>query len=69
MPCTFPLTPLAPAVYLGYQPGYLHLPGFDLYQLTEDIPGHPKDSNVSGDTLRKLGYALPNHRRESRVGE
>jgi hypothetical protein len=33
--------------------------GFELYNLTADIPGHPTGSTVSGKTLTDLGYDLP----------
>ena len=54
----------APAIFLGEQsgfgirPGRVH-PGFLLFNLTADIPGHPCGSTVSDATLRELGYALP----------
>ena len=30
-----------------------------LWNLTEDIPGHPKGSTLTGDTLMKYGYSVP----------
>ena len=52
--------PLAPAVFQGVQQG---VPGlvedFELYNLTEDIPGHPAGSTVARETIEKAGYRLP----------
>lgn len=52
------LRPLAPAIYIGWQEtgdgG-----GFALYNLTEDIEGHPTGSTVSARTLLDLGYRMP----------
>lgn len=47
--------------YQGYQAGNPggKLPGFHLYTLLEDIPGHNKGSTISEHTLRNLGYAVP----------
>jgi hypothetical protein len=50
---------LAPAVFAFRQPAYGSLTGFDCYNLTADVPGHPKNSTVSEHTLRKLGYYVP----------
>lgn len=38
---------------------------FYLYRLTEDIPGHPKGSSVSGATLEKAGFTVPERPAES----
>lgn len=52
----------APAVFIGYQEGLPAtdtrdaVPGFALYNLTADIPGHPVGSTVSADTLRAAGF-------------
>jgi hypothetical protein len=51
--------PTAPAVYVGRQECAGLMPDFDLWNLTEDIPGYPAGSSVSTDTLLKLGYQLP----------
>lgn len=51
--------PLAPAVFLGVQPGFGVLPPFALYNLTADIPGHPEGSTVSSVTLLAAGFRLP----------
>lgn len=51
--------PLAPAHYLGLQNGFSFIPDVHLWNLTEDIPGHPKHSTVSSETLIKAGYRLP----------
>lgn len=51
---------IAPVKYLGIQRG---IPGKvadqPLFNLTEDIPGHPKGSTVSRETLEKAGFAIP----------
>lgn len=41
------------ATFAGYQEGLpeLGLPGFNLWNLTRDIPGHPTGSTVSEKTL------------------
>lgn len=46
----------APVEYQGFQEGYGDIPGFHLYNLTEDIPGHPKGSTVGRETLAKAGF-------------
>jgi len=51
--------PMAPAFYVGWQPGTDHFPGFYLYTLIEDIPGHPQWSTVSDKTLQAAGFQLP----------
>lgn len=51
--------PLAPAVYIGTQPGFQTIPDMDLFNLTKDIPGHPKNSTVSRTTLEKAGFYVP----------
>lgn len=55
----------APAVHLGDQEQAGGKPPIPLYNLTEDIPGHPKGSTVSGDTLVKEGYDLPDKPKEA----
>lgn len=50
---------LAPAFYVGWQPGTEEVSGFPLYTLIENIPGHPQWSTVSGKTLEDAGYRLP----------
>ena len=52
-------TPTAPAVFHGYQEGWRGRPGFQMYNLTQDVVGHRAGSTVSGETLKKLGYRLP----------
>lgn len=59
----------APAEFRGVQETGLHdFPPFELYDLTENIPGHPKGSTVSRQTLEKAGYSVPprSYNRESR---
>ena len=50
--------PIAPATYCGRMGdddvGYV-----ELWDLTADIPDHPKGSTVSENTLRRLGYQVP----------
>lgn len=41
------------ATYLGYQQGVIGAPGFTLWTLRQDIPGHPAGSTVSGETLER----------------
>jgi len=53
-------SPMAPAKYAGWQET-LDGKGFALFNLTEDIEGHPIKSTVSAKTLRDLGYRLPTH--------
>lgn len=47
-----------PVEFLGRQEGIGKQPGFNLYNLTEDIPGHPKGSSVGPETLAKAGYDI-----------
>lgn len=49
----------APATYVGFQPGSTTIPGFDIFNLTEDIPGHTKGSTVSRQTLEEAGFTVP----------
>lgn len=53
------LSPVAPAVFIGRQEGVGRIPAFDLFDLTEDIPGHPSGSTVSAMTLERAGFRLP----------
>ena len=50
---------LAPAYYIGRQRGIDSRENFELYNLTEEIPGHPKGSTVPGKTLEVAGFRLP----------
>ena len=45
-----------PATYIGIQPGYGRHPSLLLYNLLEEIPGHPVGSTVSLQTLNSEGY-------------
>lgn len=45
-----------PAKYVGTQEGYGRTPSLLLYNILVDIPGHPKDSTVSLQTLNREGY-------------
>lgn len=49
----------APATFFGRQEGYGKTPGFDMYNLTKDVAGHPAGSTVGAKTLLDLGYRLP----------
>jgi hypothetical protein len=58
-PGNMPLKPIR-ATYCGFQPGFRHLPGVELYNLQEDLcPAHPKGSTVSLQTIRKYGRYVP----------
>ncbi len=54
-----PTAPVAPAFYVGWQEGANQFPGFSLYTLLEEIPGHAQWSTVSGKTLVDAGFMLP----------
>lgn len=46
-------------VFKGIQEtGFENFPDFAVYDLTVDLPGHPKHSTVSKDTLYASGYVL-----------
>jgi len=47
---------LAPATFLGYLECDVLI---ELWNLTEDIPGHPEGSTVSRRTLEQAGYIVP----------
>ncbi len=52
---------VAPVEYLGIQQ-IENNPSdkdFHLWNLTKDIPGHPEGSTVTSETLKKLGYEVP----------
>jgi len=51
--------PPAPATFLGTQKGYKTIPDYDLYDLTQDLPGHPKGSTVTRETLEDAGFTVP----------
>lgn len=61
--------PLAPAIFLGLQPGAGAIPDFALYNLTAAIPGHPAGSTVSEHTLRSRGYSVPPARTPASIRE
>lgn len=52
-------TKAAPATYHGLQRGFDTIKDIELYDLTEDIPGHPEGSTVSRQTLERAGYTVP----------
>ncbi len=45
-----------PATYIGIQLGHGRHPSLLLYNLLEEIPGHPVGSTVSLQTLMKAGF-------------
>lgn len=51
----------APANFLGVQEGLPSrgVPDIELYNITQDIPGHPAGSTVSRRTLEANGYTVP----------
>lgn len=49
----------APAVFVGIQPGFRHLPAIELYNLTEQVGVHPAGSTVSRGTLESHGFFVP----------
>lgn len=58
-----PAKKIAPVTYIGFQ----ETPkgGYNNYNLTEDIPGHKAGSTVSGPTLAKYGYEIPESENKS----
>jgi hypothetical protein len=48
-----------PAVYIGTQPGFRHLPAIELYNLLVPVGDHPVGSTVSRTTLERHGWTLP----------
>ena len=48
-----------PAYFIGRQEGSDGIADFDLYNLTEDIPGHPEGSTVTRSTLEAAGFHVP----------
>jgi hypothetical protein len=49
----------APAIFLGIQPGFNHLPTIELYNLLAKVGHHPAGSTVSRKTLEDHGYVPP----------
>lgn len=49
----------APAVFLGWQFADRPDDAIELWNLLEDIPGHPRHSTVSRRTLELAGYWVP----------
>ena len=63
--------PPAPAIFVGYladNKSRLRQP-LELWNLTEDIPGHPQGSTVSRKTLEKAGYAVLSPSKGPRRGQ
>lgn len=50
--------PLAPAVFLGWNENPFG-DDLELWNLTEDIEGHPKSSTVTRETLENRGFYVP----------
>lgn len=48
----------APAVFLGVQSGFLHLPPIELFTLLVPVGEHPAGSTVSRQTLESHGYRV-----------
>ena len=48
----------APARFIGWQER-IGKPPIQLFNLTADIPGHPKGSTVAAETLKRAGYDVP----------
>lgn len=55
----------APAWYIGRQGGFRDRAAIDLYTLFSPVGEHPAGSTVSGETLEKLGFTLPDHPRSA----
>ncbi|HEU5079111.1 MAG TPA: hypothetical protein VFT72_07850 [Opitutaceae bacterium] len=55
----------APAVFLGVQPGFRHIPAIELYNLVERVGIHPAGSTVSRQTLVQHGFDVPARRRRA----
>ena len=58
----------APAVFAFTQEavtllGKFHFPAMECYNLTADIPGHPKGSTVTRKTLEDAGYSVSEARK------
>jgi len=49
---------LRPAVFIGVQPGYRHLPAIELFTLLVAVADHPAGSTVSRQTLERHGYRV-----------
>jgi hypothetical protein len=48
-------------VFRGIQEtGFNDIPSFPLYDLLEDLLGHPAMSTLSRETLEKYGFIFPN---------
>lgn len=48
-----------PAVFLGIQPGFKHIPPVELYNLLAPIGHHPVGSTVTRNTLEAHGFKPP----------
>ena len=48
----------APAIFLGVQPGFLHLPPIELFNLLAPVGEYPVGSTVSRQTLESHGYRV-----------
>lgn len=52
------LSRLQHAEYKGYQEGCAEIPGFHLWNLRHDIPGHPAGSTVAQSTLDRHLFGI-----------
>ena len=48
----------APAIFLGVQPGFRHLPPIELFNLLAPVGEYPVGSTVSRQTLESHGYRV-----------
>lgn len=57
---------LAPALFLGIQPGFDAYSAIELYVLLAPVGHHPVGSTVSRQTLERHGYSLQiDHRKQN----
>lgn len=54
-----PVVKVAPAQFLGVQPGCGVFADIELWNLTEPIGEHPAGSTLSRQTIERHGYTLP----------
>ncbi len=57
LPQTEPIT----VIFTGMQQtGFDEIPPFPLYDLIDDLPGHPAGSTLSRETIEEFGFLFPN---------
>ena len=49
----------APAIFDHVQEAPAPMAAMEMFTLTEDIPGHPKNSTISRATLEAAGFFVP----------